>query len=68
MSLQQLLWEIFGMPKISQCLQKWILMQEKHNQVHMMAYGVLTNLPMYLRCFMIFFTITSELSENVRPA
>ena len=68
-SLQQLIREFFDMPKILGCLPKWIPMHEKHNKVHMMAYDVLTNLLMFLRCFTMFlFMITSKLGESVRPA
>ena len=47
MSLWQLLQESFGMPTILRCLQKLILMQEKHNRCHTIAYDALINVPMF---------------------
>ena len=55
MSLRQRLWEFVGMPKILWRLLKLIPMQAKENRVHMMAYDVLTNVQVFLRCFMMFF-------------
>ena len=51
MSLRQLFRESLGMPKISRCLLRLILMQDKHNWVHAIAYDALTNLPMFVWCF-----------------
>ena len=41
---------IFGMPKLLRCLLKLMQTQEKHNQVQMMAYDALMNVPMFFQC------------------
>ena len=59
------LWEFFWQPKIPQRLSKLMLMQEKHNQGSYDGLRCPQECPNVL--MILFFTITSELLDSVRP-